>query len=107
MIISSVLALGLLRADTANLGRVFKAGEKQEYAIAAHLLIEARDIGLLTWVPEELDINYKFNTEVKESKADGIVDMVYLRPTMTQIEGETADSPPKSKVEKTDRKSVV
>lgn len=44
-------------------------------------------------------MNYQFTTEVKAIKADGIADVLYLRPTMTMITGETFDNPPKTDVE--------
>ncbi|MBN9503928.1 MAG: hypothetical protein BGO01_11810 [Armatimonadetes bacterium 55-13] len=83
------------------LARVHKMGEKLEYSIKSSLSAQHRQRGLETWIPEDFDINYGFTTEVKALKADGIADMIYKRPTMTMITGETFDSPPKTEVEKT------
>lgn len=85
-----------------DLNRVFAKGEKSEYEVRASLTTERRVIGLETWMPEDLDIRYKFKYEVVEMKADGICDLKYLRPSMTITEGETYDSPPKETVEKVD-----
>lgn len=85
-----------------DLNRVFAKGEKSEYEVRASLTTERRVIGLETWMPEDLDIRYKFKYEVVEMKADGICDLKYVRPTMTITEGETYDSPPKETVEKVD-----
>jgi hypothetical protein len=51
-------------------------------------------------MPEDLDINYDFSLVVEQIKADGIAVVRYKRPTMTIIEGETAEAPPKPTTEK-------
>ncbi|HZH98635.1 MAG TPA: hypothetical protein VEX38_06660, partial [Fimbriimonadaceae bacterium] len=84
-----------------SLARVMKPGEKLTYQVRSRLMVEERGQGLHTFMPSQLDLNYDFTTEVKAAKADGIVEMQYRRPTMTQIEGETYDAPAKTKVEKT------
>lgn len=105
MILTAVAALLSVgapsQADAVQLARTFKAGEKLEYAIQSNLQSQHRQRGLETWIPEDLDINYRFTTEVKAVKSDGIVDLVYQRPTMTIVTGETFNSPPKTQVEKT------
>lgn len=97
------LSAGLLFAQgqPVKLNRIFTKGEKLEYDLKSTLNSETRLRGLETWIPEDFDIQYKFKIEVLELKADGFADVKYLRPTVTEIEGETADSPPKTKVEKT------
>jgi len=84
-----------------TLGRVFKLGQRMKYEVRSSLQIQHRMIGLETFIPEDLDIIYSFTTEVTKMKPDGIAELRYLRPTMTQIAGETADSGPVSHVEKT------
>lgn len=99
-----VAALALLTLgsfpDEVVLSRVMTVGEKQEYSVKSHLAVEARQQGIRTFVPSELDLLYNFSLEIKVAKADGIVEARYLRPTMTQIDGETGDSAPKKRVEK-------
>jgi hypothetical protein len=97
----ALLAVVTPKAQEATLSRVLTVGEKQEYSVKSHLDVEQRSQGLQTWVPSELDLLYSFTLEVKAAKADGIVETRYQRPTMTEILGETADSPPKKKVEQT------
>lgn len=87
-------------AKPVSLYRVFPKAEKCQYAVQSNLQVETRPYGLLTFMPSELDLNYKFSTEVKELKADGIALVHYTRPTMTQIDGETAERPPKTTVDK-------
>jgi hypothetical protein len=91
-------------ADTkaVTLNRVFPKNEKLQYAITSNLHIETRPYGLQTFMPEDFDLNYKFTTEVKEQKADGIALIHYSRPNMIQVEGETYNSPSKTSVEKVD-----
>ncbi len=96
------LSMGLWSAQgqPVKLSRVFAKGEKLQYDVKSTLNSETRVIGLETWIPEDLDIQYKFTTEVTEMKADGFADISYKRPTITEIEGETSEGPPKTKVEK-------
>lgn len=90
--------------DEISLMRTFRAGSKDEYEVKSHLQIEQRQFGLNTWIPEDLDVEYKYTVEVKELKVDDIAKVLYTRPTMTVIEGETFDTPAKTKVEKVDYK---
>ncbi|HJP82268.1 MAG TPA: hypothetical protein VJ835_02080 [Fimbriimonadaceae bacterium] len=87
-------------SDEVKLARVYKLGEKTTYQIKSNMSIQHRSRGLETWIPEDLDLNYQFTTEVKALKPDGVADVLYLRPTMTIITGETFDNPPKTEVEK-------
>lgn len=100
-IVAALVAGGAQQSAPVQIARVFKAGEKLEYEIKSKLHSERRSRGLETFIPEDLDISYRFTTEVKTLKADGIVDLVYQRPTMTIVEGETFDRPPKTEIEKT------
>jgi len=52
-------------------------------------------------------MSYKFTTEVKAMKADGICELEYSRPTMTLVEGETAVRPPKTTVDKVNLKYLL
>lgn len=87
-------------AQEAQLARTHQLGEKLTYQVKSNMSIQHRVYGRPTWIPEDLDMNYQFTTEVKAIKPEGVVDMLYLRPTMTIITGETFDSPPKKNTEK-------
>lgn len=103
IILSTLVAATLAGNGTAapvSLGRVFTPREKLTYAVRANVHSETRPRGLQTWIPEDLDINYDFTTEVEGAKTDGIVVMRYRRPTMTEIQGETFDQPPVTKKQK-------
>jgi hypothetical protein len=103
MILSALsLALAAFQTPAApvQFNRVFSKGEKAEYKVHSVLNSEERGAGLDTWMPGDLDIIYKFNYEVTEMKADGICVMRYKRPTITEVEGETMEAQPKTKVEK-------
>jgi hypothetical protein len=105
MVIHSALLLAALAhgsgvQEPVKLHRVFSKGEKAEYEVKSTIFSEQRVAGLETWIPEDLELNYRFSYEVTELKADGICDLRYKRPVVNQIEGETFDSPPKKTVEK-------
>lgn len=113
MITAFVAAVALLQPATPAapdaakpvlLGRVFQKGQKFAYDVKSNLQVEQRQYGLETFLPSDLDINYGFTMEVQQMKADGIAQVLYLRPTMTQITGETYESPPKTQVIKTNYK---
>lgn len=87
-------------AAPVNLGRVFTLGEKYSYSIRASLHAETRSRGLQTWIPDDLDLNYDFTAEVTAMQTDGIAVLHYLRPTITQIDGETFDRGPVTTKEK-------
>lgn len=97
----AAVAMGFA-AEPVDLERVFVKGEKSQYSVDSSLNYESRQAGLNTFIPEDLDIKYKFTTEVLALKNDGYCEMSYRRPTMTTIEGETAESPPKTKIDKVD-----
>jgi hypothetical protein len=88
--------------EPVELYRQFKAGEKLTYALDSHILTEQQEYGFPFFLPQEFDIKYGFTIAVKEMKADGFAEVEYARPTMTFIDGETAETPPKSKTEKVD-----
>src|SRR4051812_16683402 len=98
MILSAIaLSLALSSAQQAKaapaqpitLNRVFAKGEKLQYAVNSTLHVEARPYGLATFMPEDLDLNYKFSAEVTALKNDGVAVIHYLRPNMVQVNGET------------------
>lgn len=104
-----LLLLLPLTAPSADVDiqRVFGKAEKGQYQVKSNLLVEERGDGLVTWMPSDLDIHYKFTYAVTETKPDGIVSIRYERPTMTETEGETFDTPAKTKVDKVDLKFQV
>lgn len=95
-----ISALGSVQDKPVQLQRTSKAGEKLSYSVKSYLTMETRQIGLDTFIPESVDINYDFTAEAVAAKADGIFDFRYKRPTMTVIEGETVDEGPKKTIEK-------
>src|SRR5579862_8873867 len=99
-IIGLPLVLPVAGDDKAvTLARTFAKGEKLQYSVASSLHVEARNYGLQTFIPDDLDMNYKFTTEVKEMKTDGVALIHYLRPNMVQVAGATFDTPAKTTVE--------
>ena len=89
-----------IRQTETDMSRIFTKGQKLTYQFRSTLNLESRERGLLTWIPQDLDINYNFSFHVTDMKGDGIAVVRYSRPTMTEIEGETVSSPPVTKVDK-------
>lgn len=104
MLLASFVALLGAAAPPVDLSRVFAKGEKAQYLVKSAIQVESRGLGLLTWMPEDLGIQYKFTYAVTEMKPDGIAVLRYERPAMTWTEGETFDSPPKTRVDKVEMK---
>jgi hypothetical protein len=98
------LLVGLAASQNSPIAltHLFSSGEKFGYQVLSHITAEQRGKGLDTWIPSDLDVNYNFAYSVKEMKPDGIALVHYLRPTMTEVVGETPDSPPQNVVEKVD-----
>lgn len=97
--LSSAL-LGVQDTKPVDLHRIYTKGEKSVYQVDSNLMVEDKPYGLATFLPEEMDINYQFTTTVKDLKSDGIAVLDYRRPQMIQVDGENADRPAKTSVEK-------
>jgi len=79
-----------------TLSRVFTAREKMSYAVQSHITLETRIHDVQTFLPQDFDMKYNFTAEVLEMKTDGIALIHYRRPTVTQIDGETYNSMPRT-----------
>lgn len=90
-IFSAVVFAAPVSAEPIELYRSFTVGEKFNYEVRSNLLVERRQIGMRSFIPSSVDINYDFNYEVTGVDAGGFADLVYRRPYMTIIDGETAD----------------
>ncbi len=97
--LAATLLFGVQTAPVI-LERTFKPGERLEYEVRSHLISEVRTFQLRTAIPEEVDLIYRFNLEVQSLKPDGSAVVLYKRPQLKIIEGETFDSPPKEIVQK-------
>jgi hypothetical protein len=110
---TSVLAFALFlpgspgQAKPIELLRKFTAGEKLSYFARAQFTQEQRSGSLQTMLPADEEISYRFSLNVQKVKADGIAEILYLRPTMEIVEGDTADSAAKKTVEKLDLKFLL
>lgn len=90
-----------------TLARKFTLGEKLVYKVGAEIRAQQRGGNLDTFLPENAKFSYGFTTEVRKLKTDGIVEMMYSRPTFTLQEDEDFDSGPKTTVEKVDMKALL
>jgi hypothetical protein len=98
--LAALLSAVLVETAPVELARKFTAGETLNYTVRASMQAQSRAQGLLTPIPEDLDLQYDFSVRVLRLKADGIAEVIYARPTFTTIEGETFDAPPKRTVER-------
>ncbi|MBS1721469.1 MAG: hypothetical protein JSS66_00515 [Armatimonadetes bacterium] len=101
MLTALLAALTLRAPDDVELYRQFTAGQTYTYDVKSHLLSEFKSAGMGYFLPADFDINYKFTMKVEEARQNGFATVLYERPTMDMIEGETAEKPPKTTVEKT------
>lgn len=94
-------------AKPVTLAHVFKLGQKMQYQVKSELQTDERNFMSQTFIPSELTLSYGFTTEITKVKPDGIAVMHYQRPTMTQVDGETADRGPLTHVEKIDLDAML
>jgi hypothetical protein len=90
-----------------TLARKFGQGEKLAYAVTASIHAETRAGNLDTWIPDNVDLSYGFTTVVKKLKADGIAEILYNRPTFTEVQDEDFDSGPKKTVDKINMQALL
>ncbi|MBX3110761.1 MAG: hypothetical protein KF857_02030 [Fimbriimonadaceae bacterium] len=100
--VTAVAIAALLNQGDIELQRKFTKGETVNYSVRSHILVEHSQYNQPIGIPEELDINYDSKVVFKDVKPTGFATIEYYRPTMTEIQGETAASPPKSKTDKVD-----
>lgn len=103
--LASVLLLGPQAgaappAAPVELLRQFKVGENLKYQVRSLLVLETKRLGAPYFQPSDLEINYDSSLEVKKLKTDGFAEVVYKRPTMDIVEGETAEEERKVNKEK-------
>ncbi|MFQ3588139.1 MAG: hypothetical protein SNJ76_10835, partial [Fimbriimonadaceae bacterium] len=77
--------------------RKFQLGERATYEVQATLNSESRRLGTDTWMPEDLDIRYRFSYDVTRMLTDGIAVIRYRRPSITETQGETFERGPISR----------
>lgn len=94
MVTSFIAAVALVgNQQPVELYRQFKKGETWKYQVRSHLITEQSQAGVSA-IPDEVDINYDWTATVKEVDEGGFATVIYKRPVMIQILGETADRPP-------------
>jgi hypothetical protein len=93
--ISTLIASALLApAEPIELYRTFEKGKTYNYSVRTHLQSESREVGQNTFIPEDVDINYDFNYKILDVQSSGIAKVLYQRPVISQIDGETANRGP-------------
>lgn len=118
MFLTSALIYGLATTNLAQgagavapapveLFRKWTAGEKLTYSTKAQFTDEQRVGDLQTFLPTDQDISYRHTLEVQKVKADGIAEVLFERPSMTIVMGDSGDSSAKSVTEKMDLKQLL
>ena len=104
MISAVIFASSILKPSQASefLYREFKKGEQHKYEVRSYMIDEIAEYPVITAIPQRIDLNYDFTLKVLDVKNGGFAVAEYRRPTMTQINGETAESAPVRNVEKID-----
>jgi hypothetical protein len=102
--IALFLATSGRQAGMIELGRKFVAGEKLVYLTKAEITDEQRSGDLQTFIPHDESYAYRHTLDVQKLKADGIAEVMYLRPTMAITMGDTAAAAAKTTTEKLDWK---
>ncbi|MCB0825691.1 MAG: hypothetical protein KDC26_05840 [Armatimonadetes bacterium] len=104
MISAVILASSILKPAQASefLYRDFKKGDQLKYEVRSYMIDEIAEYPVITAIPQRIDLNYDFTMKVIDVKNGGFAVAEYRRPTMIQIDGETAESAPVKHVEKVD-----
>ncbi|MHB8635025.1 MAG: hypothetical protein ACYC96_00970 [Fimbriimonadaceae bacterium] len=106
----TLLALAFGAAQSAAtpvfLKHTFLKGLKSEYSVDANLQIDERSGNLDTFLPHEIEYQYKFFTRTLDV-SDGIATLRYSRPSIIEIKGPTVDSDPIPKTEKLDQLATL
>lgn len=82
---------------TTLLNRTFKLGLSSMYKVRARLHVEQRESGLLTYLPEDIDVSYDFYTRILKVEA-GDATMRYFRPSISELDDDGSSIDPKPKV---------
>ncbi|MBV6459590.1 MAG: hypothetical protein HONBIEJF_02739 [Fimbriimonadaceae bacterium] len=107
MITAALLTFTVAVQEPVQLQRVFSLGEKSSYAVRSTLQVQTKSFQMTEFIPFDIGLEYDFSTEVTKMKADGIAELRYKRPTMTQVDGETFDRPERRHVEKVNLDSLM
>ncbi|MCG9894166.1 MAG: hypothetical protein MH204_01665 [Fimbriimonadaceae bacterium] len=91
MLSAALFAATLANQQPVDLTRSFKAGQTFRYRVRSLLVTETQLIGQPFRLPNDTEINYDSTLQVTGLRPGGFATMVYRRPTMQIIEGETAE----------------
>ncbi|MBL8068130.1 MAG: hypothetical protein JNM28_06750 [Armatimonadetes bacterium] len=92
--LSALVATAVLADGPRELYRSFEKGKTFSYSVRTHLQSDTRQGELNTFIPSEVDLNYDFTYQITDVKSSGLAKVLYQRPAITQIDGETADRGP-------------
>lgn len=91
MLSAVLLAAALPASAPVELYRQWKPNTTLTYQVKSHLFAESRHYMTSIFIPEDLDQNYTFTMQVGAVTGEGFANVVYKRPKMEVIYGETAE----------------
>lgn len=80
-------------AEEITLFRKFTPNQVLDYSVEGNLTVEQRGGDLQTFIPQDITQKYGFTLAVQKAKADGIVQALYSRPSVTQITEVAGEAP--------------
>jgi hypothetical protein len=84
--------------EKIDLKRTFTATDKATFDFQCKLQIDARQLPLETFIPQNAWFVYGFTAQVEKMKPDGVADLRFKRPKIVLKEEETFDHPAKDTV---------
>ncbi len=91
MLTAILLSIATPRLEAIELYKQWKPKTTLTYQVKSHMFAESRHYMTSIFIPEDLDQNYTFTLEVGAVTSEGFANVVYKRPKMEIIEGETAE----------------
>ncbi len=90
---SSGLGQAQTGGEAITLFRKFTPNQVLDYTVEGSLTVEQRSGDLQTFIPEDITQKYGFTLTIQKPKADGIVQALYLRPSITQVTEVAGEAP--------------
>ena len=81
-----------------TLERKFSKGSTYSYTVKSHMLTETSQTGGVSGIPQEVDYVYKFAAKIVDVQKSGFASIDYTRPNITEIQGETFERGPVTRV---------
>ncbi|HXH62108.1 MAG TPA: hypothetical protein VNI20_12215 [Fimbriimonadaceae bacterium] len=107
MLTALILSAVVQQQDSIELYRQWKPNTKLTYEVKTRLQVESRNYNTSIFIPESTRNQYQYTMDVGDVTSEGFAKVDYKRPEVTVTDGETAEHPPITKVEKLDEHYVM